>query len=695
MSMTLPETRFAGNAVNDLSSPIAGLNPWSSPINVTLEGEGLTSDVSLSSTPETKDNSRILLTQSHNFNLPTGSTIIDQIEMNWSIKSQTDTVRYYFALFNGGFGTIKFIDILGSGSDFFLTFLGTPTQLGFPSITVSDIGNTFFGVGIVAHDLLRTDPTVQIDSVKISINFSGSPLEYNESNDINFAKGGILVSGRTFAKPFIIDFPGETEGGIVISGSHFVGGSQTMVGTGGAVISPNAEDNPHFETGIGGTKAGGSAYQTYNEIASGGLIAGGKAPNGTSDFGSGGVFVSGLGNLKVDFVTGQGGILVGGIAKAVPYFIDLPGETEGGLLLKGRAKTRYDETTSGGVIIPAIPGHFFPSEPVALENGGITVGGEAEVNPYFETVSGGVKVGTSVAKVEVIWIGLQPFSLFQGSSLLGGEAGFTARLNFFPEGGLVASGHPFEVTTVEDIAGGSIIGGSAIVGIEPSASGGIVINGSAINTTERNPSTSGGVVINGEGIFTFVTEGEGGVEISGEVDLAFKLSYIASGGVSVNSTAEALFALSYVGNGEIEINSTVMVFKNSFIYNPTGGVDINGDALNGAKYVYNAIVGDGFIIGGVSNTGIPTIFRAIRKPTGTIGRSLASDNIFKSEIESLLITTIPKNPVLSKGLSTKEIRLNKCQGAFVPPQLVNRQRDHLPTPKQEERNRSSQLAKSG
>lgn len=694
--MATPETRFTTNAVNDLSHPIAGLNGWSPVNNVTIEDDQ-TADVQLVSTEDFKDTSRILLTQSHHFNLPDGVDSIDNIEMSWKVDEQSDTVRFLMALYVGGYGTVTILNSSGNPGPQFITVSGTPAELGHPGLTITDIKGTFFGAAIVAHDSQKTSPLIRIDSVKIKVSFSGTFLTYNESDDFFFAEGShVLTNGKAKTTPYFINLPGERDGSGLLGGDHFVGGSQTMVGTGGALVIPNAEINPYFEVGTGGAKLGGIGHQTYIEIPTGGMIAGGLSPNGTHDFGVGGIRVSGLIDLKVDFVTGEGGTTIGGKAKATPYFINLPGETDGGVKLNSRAKTQYTEVAVGGILVS--PDHFFSFPPLFAE-GGSLAGGEAEVNPYFEVATGGVRHG-GIAKVEVIWIGLPPFSLFQGGTLIGGENLTTVNLVEFPDGGSVAGGHSVEVSTIDDIAGGALSGGRTIAAIQPAIDGGILANGDALNNAIKNPLLGGGVVCEGTFTFSFFADGTGGVIIEGEIDHPiFKLFYTPTGDANITvenaeSTAIALVHLFYTGDGEVIISGTSLLTA-SYIYNTIGGVDIAGQSVNRASYIYNTVLGTGLVIGSVSNTGIPHIFRNIRWPNGTIGRSLASDNIFKTEMESLLITTIPPNPVLAgKGLSTTDITLNKCQGAFVPPQLVNRQREHLPSPKQEEKNRSSQLAKN-
>lgn len=690
--MANPEIRYAGNAVNDLSNPQAGTRSWSNVENVAKQ-DGQTTNVSLVSTSEFKDTSRVLLTQLHHFNLPTNA-IVSNIEITWYITEQTNTTRYYTALYSGGYGTTNIFNHTGAKTNFSITLSANPSVLGFPSLSLSDIANQFFGAGIVAYDPNSLSPTVRIDSINIKITFTGSNLIYKESNDFFFANSGIEVGGKVFAKPYIIDFPGETEGGILIGGSHFVGGSQTMVGTGGALISPNAEINPYFETISGGAILGGRAKTRYDEIGTGGIVCSGLTPNGTHDFGSGGVFVSGLGDLKVDFVIPEGGAKVGGIVLAKPFIIDLPGENEGGIFVGGRAKTSYDEIGTGGATIPAILGHFF-TYPSPEITGGTKIGGSAEVNPYFETTSGGVKVGNITAPVEVIWIGLEPFSLYQGAALFGGETGTTVNVNEYPIGGVVTSGHTAENTTVEDISGGVILNGNSRASVEPKIEGGILVGGNNTNDVEHNFNIiGGGVTISGTYEFNYHTSGNGGITLNGSAETEFGLFYTASGGITTAGLAEIEFGLFYSGTGGITLNSGITGSRVTRNYNTTGGIELNGQSVNKASYDFNVVVGDGIIIGSRSDTGIPLVFRAVKRPKGTIGRSLKSDNIFKSDMESLLITTIPKNPELC-GLSTKDIRLNKCKGAFVPPQLVNRQKEHLPTPKQETKNRSSQLAKSG
>tara|TARA_Y100000034_G_scaffold42710_2_gene52284 strand:+ start:6375 stop:8450 length:2076 start_codon:yes stop_codon:yes gene_type:complete len=690
--MTTPEIRFAGNAVNDLGHPIAGLNGWNPVANVVAE-DGNTADVTLVSTVDFKDTSRILLSQDHHFNIPSLATDIDQVEMNWKVSLQTDTTRFFMALYVGGYGTVTVLNSAGSGSDFFITVVGTPAELGHAGLSVASVNSASFGAAIVAHDPQKKSPTIKIDSVKIKVTFSSTvPIAYNESDDFFFAVGShVRVDGKAKATPYFINLPGERDGGIITNGSHFVGGSQSMEGTGGALILPNAEVNPYFIDGTGGAVLGGIGYQTYNEVGIGGAVAGGLSPNGTHDFGLGGAVVGGLGDTKFDFVTAEGGMLVGGVGKATPYFINLPGETDGGVLVNSRAKTQYDEIATGGVLVN--PGHYF-SYPPLFGEGGSLIGGQARVTPFFETAVGGSIVAGS-GKSEIG----PPFGL-EGGMLAGGLVSTTVVQNEpqLPGAGAVGGGHSAEFHVDIVVSGGSVMGGAAQVEIEPLIGlGGILAGGLSSNVSVKIEIGEGGVVLSGTFTVHHFLDGVGGLIVNGQIDHPiFKLSYSTAGGVTVEdatSVADVLFSLFYTGDGTVIIGGLAPLSA-KYIPIPRGGVAINGQSVNKATYEYNVIVGTGLVIGSVSNTGIPHIFRAIRKPNGTVGRSLVSDNMFKSDMESLLITTIPPNPDLC-GLSTEDIATNKCQGAFVPPQLVNRQRGHLPSPKQEEKNRGSQLAKSG
>ena len=695
--MTTPETRFPCDGLNDFTPGLSGNATWINPSNIIAE-DGSTADVQLIfPNVNESETSRILRSRNHHFNLPDGIDSIDDIQVDYKIASQSggNFVRYFGSLHFGGVGTIFQYNLKGSGP-FFPSFAGTPASLGFPDLTVDNIHETKFGTALVAHDSGEGSALCKVESVKITVTFSGAGLTYTESNDFFFGQGSVLLNGKAKATPYFINLDDETDGGAISGGSSIPSGGQSAFGSGGAVLGGESEVNPYFEVASGGAKTGGIGHQTYSEIITGGMLIGGISPNGTHDFGSGGVLVNPHADLKVDFIDGEGGILVGGSIIATPYFINLPGETDGGLIAKGRAINTYDEVGSGGVLVSG--GHFFSFPPIFGE-GGAVLGGNPIPNPYLEVGSGGVALnGRSLN--EVSWPGLPPFSLFNGSVLCGGSAEVTSEEAFIPTGGTVAGGHPFEVNNAEGI-GGAVAGGKTLISESVAIGGGIIASGLADNQGVKTPMISGGALLGGNLVFHYFADGTGGVLIEGEIDHPiFKLSYIPTGDSNITvesaeSTADVLLSLFYTGDGEVIVagNAPLSV---SYIYSTSGGVDVNGQSVNRTTYDgYNVVLGNGFIIGSVSNTGIPKVFRAIRWPKGSIGRSLKSDNLFKTEMESLLISTIPKNPVLEKGLSTTDITLNKCQGAFVPPNLVNRQRSHLPSPKQEEKNRSSQLAKSG
>lgn len=703
--MATPETRFAGNGLNDFTPGLSGNATWINPDNIVGE-EGLTSDVQLIS-PDVNESrtSRIIRSRNHNFNLPDGIDSIDNIEVNYNILSQSggNQVRYFAGLWLGGVGTVFQFNFTGD-TQRFATFSGSPAALGHPGITATEINSFDFGAAFVAHDSGKGSSLVKLESVKVTVTFSGAGLTYTESNDFFFAQGSVLVNGKAKATPYFINLEGETDGGVQLGGVVTPSGGQSAVGEGGALLGGEAEVNPYFEVGSGGAVLGGIGHQTYiEEVAGGGLLIGGLTPNGTHDFGSGGVLVRPHGNLQVEVREVGGGIKAGGAIKATPYFIDLPGETDGGLkITQGRALTSYDEVGIGGIIIPAIPGHFFSFDPL-FGSGGALLGGNSEVNPYFEVASGGVKLkGRSLN--EVSWPGLPPFSLFNGSTLIGGTADVTSTETFTPAGGIINGGHTIEINTVET-SGGALAGGKTLIAITQPIGGGVLASGLAKNQGVKTPLVSGGAVLGGNFTFHYFADGVGGVTVEDGFGIGhpiFKLFYAGGGPAennvitveSAESTAITLWGVTYTGSGEVVIGGESPLSA-SYIYGVLGGVDVGGQSTGKASYGYNVVLGTGLVVGSVSNTSIPHVFRAIRWPKGSIGRSLKSDNMFKTEMESLLITTIPKNPVLEKGLSTTDITLNECNGAFVPPNLVNRQREHLPSPKQEAKNRSSQLAKSG
>ena len=697
--MTTPEIKYAGDGLNDFTPGLSGNATWINPENITAE-DSLTADVQLTSPDvDQSKTSRILRSRNHHFNLPDGIDSIDDIQVDYNIASQSGggQVRWFGSLYFGGTGTTFTFNLTGSGP-FFPAFSGSPASLGFTGLTANDINSFEFGTAFVAHDSGGNSALCKVESVKVTVTFSGAGLTYTESNDFFFGEGSVLLNGQAKATPYFINVDDETDGGAISGGSPTPSGGQSAFGESGAVLGGEAEVNPYFEVGSGGAILGGIGHQTYLEIPIGGLLVGGIAPNGTHDFGSGGVLVKPHGNLQVESRDAGGGILAGGAIKATPYFIDLPGETDSGLVAgQGRAITSYDEVGSGGILVA--PTHFFSFPPLFGE-GGAVLGGASEVNPYFEVASGGILLnGRSLN--EVSWPGLPPFSLFNGSVLCGGTAEVYSIEAFIPTGGSLVGGHVAETNTIEGI-GGALAGGKTLIAESVAiGDGSVLVGGLAPNQTVKTPIISGGAVLGGTFLFHYFTDGTGGVVIEGEIDHPiFKLSYTPTGDSNITvenaeSTADVLFSLFYTGDGEVLVEGSSPLSA-SYTYSVLGGVEVAGQSVNRVTYDgYNVVLGDGFIIGSVSNTGIPTVFRAIRWPNGSIGRSLKSDNLFKTEMESLLITTIPKNPVLEKGLSTTDIALNKCQGAFVPPNLVNRQRAHIPSPKQEAKNRSSQLAKSG
>lgn len=200
----------------------------------------------------------------------------------------------------------------------------------------------------------------------------------------------------------------------------------------------------------------------------------------------------------------------------------------------------YNQTVSGGVILGGVG--FHSEGEVEEAGGGILVGGVVPESMAFDPLPvGGMLVGGE---------GIEEIGgLAQGGALLGGHA-FTVD-NEVGIGGVVLRGAAEIAAHI--VKGGAFGSGSAIVGIQPPVSGGVIL---------------------------------GGLSITGFADF---------GGVILNgSVGEAANYSPSISNGSLAGGSAETSSSEAFI--PTGGMLVGGTAVPTAEY--NASVVGGALLGG-------------------------------------------------------------------------------------------------
>lgn len=352
-------------------------------------------------------------------------------------------------------------------------------------------------------------------------------------------------------------------GGVIGGGSATLGESSSLTATGGAVVGGSSNASKVSDvTASGGVVGGGSSntFITYSVVPSNGVIA-----NGTSDTQGtfsiatiGGGLVSGDAIEELDSdLTLSGGIVGGGDAT---YFVLSPEmASTASLLVGGSAQEFVDSTISGGILAggtASVKAVYSLSE----QEGAICSGSASELKTSTENTSGGV-IGSSTAIVTADYL----------------------------------------IPSIASV----LVGGSGIIGIQPSISGGITIGGDILLWQEFYPELAGGIIASGDNPSTLYSQNiasdgailsgtapakyqhvsaraNGEVVIGGTANrraIGFRRT-ISSGGVQTDGVAYGVYGFLLQATGEISVSGLALISSASYNYRPRRGrIVLGGDVV--------------------------------------------------------------------------------------------------------------------
>jgi hypothetical protein len=238
--------------------------------------------------------------------------------------------------------------------------------------------------------------------------------------------------------------------------------------------------------------------------------------------------------------------------------VDINHETMGVMGGEGSIPQTYNETVSGGLLAGGVG--FHSEGEVEEAGGGILVGGVVPELMAFDPlpVGGMLAGGEGIEEIG---------NLASGGALLGGRA-FTV-YDEVGVGGVVLRGAGEVAAHI--VKGGASGGGSAVVGIQPPASGGVIL---------------GGLSITGFADF-------GGVILNGSVGEVANYSPTASNGGLIGGVAEAFSSEAFIPTGGMLVGGTAI---------PTAeyNLSIVGGALLGGNLSEEPPISGGIILGGVA-----------------------------------------------------------------------------------------------
>lgn len=161
------------------SSIPSGDDAWSNPSNALTEN-GSSASCSLSGTGV----SQVLEVHNFGFSVPTDATIdgvVAEIKRSGGGFTSDTTVK----LMVGGsmVGTNKAAAGFWDGSLTFATYGGAADLWG-ASLTVSNVNNSFFGIGLVANDAMFG--TANVDVIRLTVYYTVGGGSYSQMRTLNF-----------------------------------------------------------------------------------------------------------------------------------------------------------------------------------------------------------------------------------------------------------------------------------------------------------------------------------------------------------------------------------------------------------------------------------------------------------------------------------------------------------------------------
>ena len=699
VSGRISESYLAGSGSN---VSLLGNEDWSNPENITLDDEQYASI-----TLTTGGISKTLKSGTHGFNIPPQG-VIQGVQIEVQFTFDNDFLNG-FQIYDGTSWGLPVGQVEVSGSGTANVIYGDSTETWGLTLTPAKINNANFGFGFVVQDSANVSPTVNVDFIKITIHWSSvGAVTYTESptggllgsgiggTDFRSGTGGATVGGAINATSSETRTPsgGVRGGGIAVTSPYLIGEFGTEL-HGGLVAGTTADWN--IMPGVsGGLLAGGIAIKGYSSpVPSSGVLLGGSALL-TPYIGDGGARASG--EAEYGSRTPIGGAATGGSADTLFEYNPTPesGTIGGGTNLNDT----YTETPSGGAVSSgnALPRpHYIGILGTELQ-GGATLGGSIKINGDPEGgVSGGGTANVTGNYTPVIGYGIQFLTLGTGAFASGSHS--QTFIDFISSGG------------------GALAGGSALVGVTITPLVGAIAGGptppnNQVEYVERNPSVSGGAKAGGQIQINLVgIEGTGGIEIDGPAPrVRVNMRYVSSGNsnsgagviieaISIDSPRYAINVNGSFDGSTITIDGEIQVNDLTVDYRPIG-VQLT---VGGQATPISADYGLTIATGGIEITGYSAAWtiRRTLEPRISDALCMKSDNIYKAQYlttETQLAEEYAcgadKNPVLCEiDFSTTVLQKNKVQGGYLPTATVVRQKKHLPTPKQSERNRGTDLAR--
>lgn len=679
----ISETLYAGTAIN---SNVSGTVAWTNPTNVG-------SDDSLYATVTVPSGSisNILRTGQHGFNIPPEGIIEGvQIQAQFILNSNFLNV---FQIYNGSVYGTPIGQVVVGGAGTANLIYGSNTEKWGLTLTPNVVNGTNFGFGfIVDSSTIGSGATVQVDFLKITVHWSSvGAVTYTE-----------IVGGGLEASGVISDPYRQGVGGATASGSAVVSSTETkfpesqgVVGGGRVLVSPYIIGEIDTEL-TGGIECGGKAKLSVDVAVFGGIVGGGIAVKGYSSP----VISSGLlggGTALLSPIYGLGGATLGGVAESGAR------EASGGAEANGTRVefVEYTHTPIGGLLGG---GKVIRTTTAEIGDGGAECGGRALPKPYYigefgtELTGGALLEGTATV----------PGNADGGAKFSGLTV--TPQMAFDPQltVGAKASGLAFNrLRSFHRGTGGSVGGGTAFISFNVAVRGGILVG--------RNP----------ENIVTKKTTPipNGGTKVSGAIKMHY--SFVASGTILTGGTSEVVFGRKFLPDGnsnsgagviieeitmpmpQLKLNvnwaftgSTILslgsavVIEITYNYNTLGGISLEGHAVS--RVTYLGLVGNGEILISGASASFP--IKNYPRAKYNTALNLKSNNMIKDLFNSVQTqleeeNELDRDPNLEKvNFSDKVLLRNKIQDGYLPTATVVRQRKHLPTPKKDAENRSTQIA---
>lgn len=538
----------------------------------------------------------------------------------------------------------------------------------------------------------------------------------------SLASGGIAISGTSPSSHYYL-----VSGGVLINGYCSEQLTVNPVLTGKAVVGGNSFVDPYFPTG-GCSGSGISTVSVLRNVLiaiSGGPLCSGTANNNISILSIGGVRASGSPvNTKVHEIplfsiplTGSqvvpannstaSGTLdvwlnqttnqfdgrlthnISGTVTAITFnFPALPGANTTAIL---SVPNETDNPAFGSVTLTnsqktqLLAGRWYVLvRTVAYPAGeirgqiyhfGAKASGVALVKPYFETTSGGARLGGFASVWPYVTLGgivnsgtsdatLNSSNIASGGELVNGVSATTLNSSNVASGGELANGVSVIRFNYQSILQTETIGvgGSAVVGINSLISGGMNCSGSAIIQCISNTSGNGSLLGGGNALNNLTT------------------ANLTSGGILLSSNA--LVGIGYISNGAILINgySNLQRYALPAI---SGGAKVYPSTILQQNYAAQPLLGG--VRGGGRNIGEKIkFFSGIKRNYGlALGNNILSDalvtqNKIINRFEATIPVIAPDENRIEHLPKWCEVGENCSEGAILPKIIKNRQKGMLP-----------------